>query len=62
VDPVTYGGKDNKRTDQLAGGAVENGIEWHALIRPSDFLPLSRVNLLAGIVVIWEDMLTLSGL
>jgi hypothetical protein len=36
----------NERTDQLAGVAVKNGIEWHAPVRPSDFLPLFRVRLL----------------
>jgi hypothetical protein len=33
--------RSNERADQLAGDAVENGIEWHAPVRPSDFLPLS---------------------
>jgi hypothetical protein len=33
--------KSNERADQLSGDAVENGIEWHAPVRPSDFLPLS---------------------
>jgi hypothetical protein len=60
------GVRGNKRADQLAGDAVENGIEWHAPVRPSDFLPLSRVRVLEGLaewmVVIWEDMLTLFGL
>jgi hypothetical protein len=37
------GVRGNKRDAQLAGDAVENGIEWHALVRPSDFLPLSRI-------------------
>jgi hypothetical protein len=35
------GVKGNKRADQLTGDAVENGIEWHAPVRHSDFLPLS---------------------
>jgi hypothetical protein len=51
------GVRGNERADQLAVDAV----------RPSDFLPFSRVRLLnvgrvAGMVVIWEDMLTLFGL
>jgi hypothetical protein len=32
--------RDNERA------AVENGIEWHAPVCPSDFLPLSRMELL----------------
>jgi hypothetical protein len=40
--------RGNERADQLAGDAVENGIEWHAPVRPSDFLPLSRAKLLEG--------------
>jgi hypothetical protein len=34
--------------------AVENGIEWHALIRPSHFLPLYRVRLLEGWKSGWD--------
>jgi hypothetical protein len=55
----------NKRADQLAGDAVENGIEWHATVCPSDFLALTRTRLLEGWQsgrVILEDMLTLFGL
>jgi hypothetical protein len=48
VDFVTCESKGNERPDQLAGDAVENGIEWHAHVRPSDFLPLSRLRLLEG--------------
>jgi hypothetical protein len=40
--------RGNERADKLAGDAVENAIEWHAPVRPSDFLPLSRVRLLKG--------------
>jgi hypothetical protein len=40
--------KGNERADQSAGDAVKNGMEWHAPVRPSDFLPLSRVRLLEG--------------
>jgi hypothetical protein len=43
--------RGNERTDQLAGDAVENGIDWHAPVRLSDFLPLSRVRLLEG----WQN-------
>jgi hypothetical protein len=46
MDPITSEGKGNKRADQLADDAVENGIEWHAPVRLSYFLPLSRVRLL----------------
>jgi hypothetical protein len=34
---------------------VENGIEWHAPVRPSDFLALSRVRLLKGWQSGWDD-------
>jgi hypothetical protein len=44
--PSHVGIRVNKRADQLAGDTVENGIEWHAPVRPSDFLPLPRVRLL----------------
>jgi hypothetical protein len=38
----------NERADQLVGDAVKNDIEWHAPVRLSDFLLLSRVRLLEG--------------
>jgi hypothetical protein len=38
--------RGNERADQLAGDAVENGVEWHVPVRLSNFLPLSRVRLL----------------
>jgi hypothetical protein len=41
VDPVTCEGKGNERADHLAGDAMDNGIEWYAPVRPSDF-PLTR--------------------
>jgi hypothetical protein len=41
--------------DQLAGDAVENGMKWHVPIRPSDFLPLSRVRLLEGWQSGWDS-------
>jgi hypothetical protein len=44
--PSHVGVRGNEWADQLAGDAVENVIEWHALARPSDFLPLPRVRLL----------------
>jgi hypothetical protein len=34
--------RGNEQADQLAGDAVEHGIEWHAPVCPSDFLPLSN--------------------
>jgi ribonuclease HI len=37
------GVRGNERAYQLAGDAVENGMEWHAPVQPSDFLSLSRV-------------------
>jgi hypothetical protein len=40
------GVRGNKRADQLAGDAVKNGIEWHAPVQSSVFLPFSRVRLL----------------
>jgi hypothetical protein len=46
--PSHVGVRGNKRADQLICDAVENGIEWHAPVCPSDFLPLSRVRLLEG--------------
>jgi hypothetical protein len=46
--PSHVGVSGNERADQLAGDAVENGIEWNAPVRPSDFLPLSRARLLEG--------------
>jgi hypothetical protein len=46
--PSHVGVRGNERTDQLAGDAVENGIEWHSPVRPSNFLPLSRIRLLEG--------------
>jgi hypothetical protein len=36
----------NEQADQLADDAVENGIEWYAPVRPSDFFLLSRLRLL----------------
>jgi hypothetical protein len=33
---------------------MENGIELHAPVRPSDFLPLSRVRLLEGWQSGWD--------
>jgi hypothetical protein len=44
----------NERADQLAGDAVGNGIEWHAPVRPSDFLPLSKLRLLEGWQSGWD--------
>jgi hypothetical protein len=49
---VAVGG--NKRADELAGDAVENDMEWNAPVRPSDFLPLSRVKLLEGWQIGWD--------
>jgi hypothetical protein len=46
--------RSNKRADQLVGDAVENGIEQHAHVRPSDLLPLSRVRLLEGWQSGWD--------
>jgi predicted peroxiredoxin len=40
--------RGNERAEQLAGDAMENGIECYAPVRPSVFLPLSRVRLLEG--------------
>jgi hypothetical protein len=40
--------KGNERPDQLVVDAVENGMEWHAPVCTSDFLPLSRLRLLKG--------------
>jgi hypothetical protein len=37
-----------ERADQLTGDAVENGIEWLAPVRLSDFFPFSEVRLLEG--------------
>jgi hypothetical protein len=51
--PSHVGVRGNKRADQ-AGDAVENGMEWHAPVRPSDFLPLSRVRLLEGWQSGWD--------
>jgi hypothetical protein len=48
VDPVTCWIEGHERADQLASNAVENGKEWHAPVRPFEFLPLSRVRLLEG--------------
>jgi hypothetical protein len=65
--PSHVGVRGNEQADQLAGDAVENGIEWHAPICPSDFLPMSRVRLLEGWQSGWngsdmgKDMLTLFG-
>jgi ribonuclease HI len=36
--------RGNKRADQLAGDVVENGMEWHAPVRPSDYLSLSTLS------------------
>jgi hypothetical protein len=47
--------RGNERTDQLVGDAVENGIEWHAPVRLSDFHPLSRVRLLEGWQSGWDS-------
>jgi ribonuclease HI len=52
--PSHVGIKGNERADQLKGDAVENGIEWHAPVHPSDFLPLSRVRLLEGWQSGWD--------
>jgi hypothetical protein len=49
------GVRDNERADQLAGDAVENGVEWHAPVRPSDCLPLYRVRLLQYWQSGWGD-------
>jgi hypothetical protein len=40
--------RGNEQADHLGGDAMEKSIEWHAPVRPSDFLPLSRVRLLEG--------------
>jgi hypothetical protein len=52
--PSHVGVRGNDRAHQLAGDAVENGIEWHAPVRPSDFLPLSRVRLLESWQSGWD--------
>jgi hypothetical protein len=49
------GVRGNERADHLAEDAVENGIEWHATLRPSDFLPLSRVRLLESWQSGWDS-------
>jgi hypothetical protein len=52
--PSHVGERGNERADQLAGDAVENDIEWHAPVCPSDFLNLSRVRLLEGWHSSWD--------
>jgi hypothetical protein len=54
VDPVICGVKGNKQADQLAGIAVKNDMEWHAPVRPSNFLPLCRAKLLKGWQSGWD--------
>jgi hypothetical protein len=55
----------NERANQLADDAVKNGMEWHAHVRPSDFLCLEygcwKVGRVAGRVVTRGDMFTLFG-
>jgi hypothetical protein len=46
--PSHVGVRANERDD------VENGMEWHAPVRPSDFFPLSRVRLLEGCQSGWD--------
>jgi hypothetical protein len=53
--PSHVGVKGNKRADQLVGDAVENSIEWHAPVQPSDFLPLFRIRLLEGWQSGWDS-------
>jgi hypothetical protein len=66
--PSFVGVRGNERADQLASGAAENGIEWHAPVRPPDFLPLSGARLFEGWQSGWDgsdmsiDMFTLFGL
>jgi hypothetical protein len=48
------GVRSNERLDLWADDAVENGIEWHAPVRPSDFPPLSTVRLLEGWQSGWD--------
>jgi hypothetical protein len=50
--PAQVGVRGNERADQLTGDAVENGIEWHAPVGSSDFLPLSRMKLLVVICLL----------
>jgi hypothetical protein len=52
--PSHVGVRGNERAYQLAGDAVENGIEWHAPACPSDFSTLSRATLLEGWQSGWE--------
>jgi hypothetical protein len=52
--PSHVGVRGNERAGQLAGDAVANGIEWHAPVRSSDFLPMSRVRLLEGWQSGWD--------
>jgi hypothetical protein len=40
--------RGNERADQLADDAVKNDLEWHPPVRPSEYLPLSRIMLLEG--------------
>jgi hypothetical protein len=41
--PSHSGVRVDERADQMAGDAVENGIEWNATDRLSDFLLLVRL-------------------
>jgi hypothetical protein len=54
----------NKRVAQLAGDAVENGMHLFVILIFSLCLGQGcwKVSRVAGMVVIWEDMLTLFGL
>jgi hypothetical protein len=52
--PSHVGVRGNERADQLVDDAVEKGLEWHAPVRPSNFLPLSRVRLLEGWQSGWD--------
>jgi ribonuclease HI len=36
--PSRVGVRGNERADRLAGDVVENGMEWHAPVQPSEFL------------------------
>jgi ribonuclease HI len=46
--------RGNVRADEFAGDAVEDGMEWHAPIHLSYFLPLFRVRLLEGWQSGWD--------
>jgi hypothetical protein len=41
--------------NQLTDDAVENRMEWHTPVRPSQFLPLSRITLLEGRQSGWDS-------